>query len=119
MRAIVLAAFAAGLGAVALVLASDHQSDKTVWAIFGPAVGWSFVGTGLYAWRRRPESRIGLLMVLLGFAWLLSTLQSANWPLVYTAGLILSGLWGSVFLHRLSLDSPAGRGTRLRAEIPC
>ena len=21
----------------------------------GPAVGWSFVGTGLYAWRRRPE----------------------------------------------------------------
>ena len=46
------------------------------WAIAGPVVGWSFVGTGLYAWRRRPESRIGLLMVLLGFAWFISTLAT-------------------------------------------
>jgi len=67
-RAVVIAALAAGGGLVALVLASDHQEAKAVWAIFGPAVGWSFVGTGLYAWRRRPESRIGLLMTLLGFA---------------------------------------------------
>ena len=42
-----------------------------MWAVFGPAVGWSFIGTGLYAWRRRPESRTGVLMVLLGFAWFL------------------------------------------------
>ena len=72
-RAVVLAALAAGAGLVALVLASDHQEARTVWAIFGPVVGWSFVGTGLYAWRRRPESRIGVLMILLGFAWFLST----------------------------------------------
>ena len=59
-----------------------------MWAIFGPAVGWSFIGTGLYAWRRRPESRIGALMILLGFAWFLFTLQAANSPLVYTFALV-------------------------------
>ena len=52
-----------GAGVVALLLASDHQDAKTAWAILGPAVGWSFIGTGLYAWRRRPESRTGVLMV--------------------------------------------------------
>ena len=99
MRAVVLAALVCGAGVVALVLASDHQDAKAVWAIFGPVVGWSFVGTGLYAWRRRPESRTGALMVLLGFAWFLSTLDAANPPAVYTLALVLGGLWGGVFLH--------------------
>jgi hypothetical protein len=31
--------------------------------VFGPIVVWSFVGTGLYAWHRRPASRVGLLML--------------------------------------------------------
>ena len=87
---------------------SDHQDAKTVWAIFGPAVGWSFIGIGLYAWRRRPESRTGALMVLLGFAWFLSALNVADSPLVYTFALVLGGLWGGVFLH-LGLGFPSGR----------
>lgn len=82
--AIVLAAFAGSGIVVAVELASDHQTVRGVWAVFAPAVGWSFIATGLYAWRRRPESRIGALMVLLGFAWFISTLQAANSPLVYT-----------------------------------
>jgi signal transduction histidine kinase len=108
MRAIALAALLAGAGVVAIVLTGDHQDAKVAWAIFGPAVGWSFVGTGLYAWRTRPESRIGLLMVLLGFAWFLSTVEFANPPLVYTIGLVLAGLWGGVFLH-LGVSFPSGR----------
>ena len=79
-----------------------------MWAIFGPAVGWSFIGTGLYAWRRRPESRTGALMTLLGFAWFLFTLDSANAPLVYTFALVTGGLWGGVFLH-IGLSFPSGR----------
>ena len=108
MVAIALAALAGGLGVIALELASDHKDPKAVWAIFGPAVGWSFVGTGLYAWRRRPESRIGALMVCLGFAWMLSTLDAANSPLVYTVGLVVAGLWGSLFLH-IGVTFPTGR----------
>ncbi|MEA2384850.1 MAG: hypothetical protein QOH72_4821 [Solirubrobacteraceae bacterium] len=106
--AIVVAALAAGAGVVVLELLSDHQAAKAVWAIFGPAVGWSFVGTGLYAWRRRPENRTGALMVLLGFAWFLFTLDAADAPLVHTFALVAGGLWGGVFLH-LGLSFPSGR----------
>jgi signal transduction histidine kinase len=105
---VLLAALAAGAGVVAVVVASDHQEAKTAWAIFGPAVGWSFVGTGLYVWRRRTETRIGALMVLLGFAWFLYTLQAANSRLVYTLALVVGGVWGGVFLH-LGLSFPSGR----------
>jgi signal transduction histidine kinase len=107
-RAIALVALGAGAGVVVLELVSDHQDAKAVWAVFGPAVGWSFVGTGLYAWRRRPESRTGALMVLLGFAWFLFTLDAANSPLVYTFALVTGALWGGVFLH-LGLGFPTGR----------
>ncbi|MGZ4279798.1 MAG: histidine kinase, partial [Solirubrobacteraceae bacterium] len=108
--AIVLAALACGGIVIALELASEHQDAKAVWAIFGPAVGWSFVGTGLYAWRRRPESRIGALMILLGFAWFLFTLDAANSRAVYTFALVTGGLWGAIFLH-LGLSFPTGRLT--------
>jgi signal transduction histidine kinase len=108
IRAIAAAAVAAGAIVVWVVLTSDHQDAKAVWATFGPAVGWSFVGTGLYAWRRRPESRTGLLMVLLGFAWFLSLLTASDVPAVYTLALLVGGLWGGVFLH-LGMSFPTGR----------
>jgi signal transduction histidine kinase len=107
-RAVVLAALACGAGVVVLLLASDHQDAKAVWAIFGPAVGWSFVGTGLYARSRRPESRTGALMVALGFAWFLSALAFANAPLPYSFAQIVGGLWGGVFLQ-LVMSFPSGR----------
>jgi signal transduction histidine kinase len=108
MRAVAVAALAAGGVVIALVLGSDHVETKPVWAVFQPAVGWSFIGTGLYAWRRRPESRTGALMVAMGFAWLLSALDVSNSPLVYTVSLVTGGLFGAVFLH-LALSFPTGR----------
>jgi signal transduction histidine kinase len=95
----------------ALILTSDHVDNKAVWAVLQPAVGWTFVGTGLYAWRRRPESRTGLLMIAMGFAWFVSALDAANSALVYTFALVASGLFGAVFLH-LGLSFPTGRLTR-------
>src|SRR5688500_10277659 len=108
MRAVVLAALIAGAGVCALVLSSDHREAKAAFAIFGPAVGWGFIGTGLYAWRREPGNRTGMLMVLLGFAWFTSTLDSADSALLYTYGFTLGGLWGSLFLH-LGIAFPDGR----------
>jgi signal transduction histidine kinase len=105
---IVLAAIAAGGIVVAVQLASDHLDSRAVWAVFAPAVGWSFIATGLYAWHRRPDSRTGELMILLGFAWFLFTLSAANSPLVYTLALIVGPLWGGIFLH-LGLSFPSGR----------
>src|SRR5687768_16093402 len=115
--AIAAAALLCGVGGIALVLGSEHFPDPSVWALFGPAVGWGFVGTGLYAWRRRPESRFGRLMVLAGFAWLLGVLNASDDPLVFTVGIVLGGLWGPVFGHLL-LSFPSGRlPTRARRRL--
>jgi len=105
---IAAAALLAGLADAALVLSSDHFPDRTVWAVFGTAVGWSFVGTGLYAWRRRPESRFGVLMTLLGFAWFFAPFSAANNSLLFTLGFVLGSLWGAVLAHVL-LSFPSGR----------
>jgi len=96
--AVVAAALVAGAVVVALELSSDHRDARVVWAVFGPTVVWSFVGTGLYVLRRRPEHRIGVLMILLGFAWFLFTLDAANSRLVYTFALVTGGLWGAVYV---------------------
>ena len=108
IAAVTLAALAAGALVVFVALASDHREPRVVWAVFGPLVGWSFVAAGLYAWRIRPQYRTGELMILLGFAWFLFTLDGANDPTAYTFARILGGLWGSVFLH-LGLSFPTGR----------
>src|ERR1700712_31970 len=107
---IVLAALVCGVAVVPLILASDHQDAVVVWAIFGPLVAWSFVFTGLYARRLRPESGVGMLMILLGFAWLLSSLGLANAPLPYSIGQVVGGLWGALFLQ-LIMTFPSGRLT--------
>jgi signal transduction histidine kinase len=106
--AVTVAALAAGALVIVLELKSDHRDARVVWAVFGPAVGWSFVGTGLYVMLRRTERRIGALMIGLGFAWFLFTLDAANSPLVYTFALVAGGLWGALFLH-LGLGFPTGR----------
>src|SRR3954447_14213785 len=106
--ALIAAAVLAGAGIAWLELVSDHRSAKALWAVFTPAVGVSFVATGVYAWRRRPESRTGALMVLLGFAWFIYALDAANARLPFTASQVLGGLWGGAFLH-LGLTFPTGR----------
>ena len=115
--AIAAAALLCGVGDVLLVLSSEHFSDPEAWVVFGPVVGWSFVGAGLYAWRRRPESRFGLLMVLVGFAWFLGPLYASDSPLVFTLGIVASALWGPLFGHLL-LSFPTGRlPTRARRRV--
>jgi signal transduction histidine kinase len=109
-EAIAAAALAAGIGVALLAVASDHQEPEVVWAVFGPAVGWSFIGTGMYATRARPDSRTGTLMILLGFAWFLFMLRSADSPFVFTVAQVLQGVFGGVFLH-LGLSFPTGRLT--------
>ena len=108
MRAVILAALAAGGVVIAVILTSDHVDNKAASAVLQPAAGWCFIGTGLYAWRRRPESRIGALMVAMGFAWFLFALDTADAPLLYTIALATGGLFGALFLH-LGMSFPSGR----------
>jgi signal transduction histidine kinase len=107
-RGVAVAGFLAGLGVAALQLSSNHLDDRTIWAIFAPIVGWNFIATGLYVSRRRPERRVGELMVLLGFAWFLFRIGASDSSAVYSASLVVGGLFGGVFLH-LGLSFPSGR----------
>src|SRR5918997_4293287 len=86
---LLLGAAGLGLGAVyvALVLASDHTDDRGLTAALGLLVGWSFLGTGLFAWWRRPDNGTGMLMTAAGFAWYAAGVSSANDEIVHTFGL--------------------------------
>ena len=108
MSAVGFAALVCGAATFALVLSSSHPDADAGWARLSPVVGLSFIATGLYAWRRRPDSRIGALMVYMGFAWFLQALALVNSPALYTLSLVVGGLWGGVFLH-LVLSFPTGR----------
>lgn len=105
---IAVAAVVCGIGVALIAATGDDVDFRPVWVIAAPTVGWSFIGTGLYAWRARPENRIGALMVILGFAWFNSTLINANSSLIYTWSALTGGLWGGVFLH-LGIAFPSGR----------
>jgi hypothetical protein len=80
-RALVSVAFAGvivGAAASALVASSDHISKPGLSIVIGLVICWSFVGTGLYAWWRRPTNRFGALMVAVGFTFALGVLTASD-----------------------------------------
>ena len=93
---------------MAFVLDSAREDVERAAAVLGPLIGWLFIGTGLYAQRRRPESRTGVLMVVLGFTWFFASLAFSNSPLLFTLASFTAGLWGGVFLH-IVIAFPSGR----------
>jgi len=97
---------------IALVL---HQGGRYAWltALF-PVVGLVYVGAGLLAWRRRPSSRLGLLIVLAGGAVFMSSLADLDAPATGAAGAIAQTVVFAVIIQLL-LAFPTGR-LRERAE---
>jgi signal transduction histidine kinase len=112
--ALAVVALAAGGAFLAIVLGSDHVDDRAATAALGLLVGWSFIGTGLLAWWRRPDNRTGALMTATGFAWFASGMSSADEDVLYTAGLALDALF-PVLAGHLVLAFPTGR-LETRAE---
>jgi signal transduction histidine kinase len=103
-----VAGFGTGVGIALLAVNSNHLDARGAAAAVGLLLGWSFIGTGLYAWDRRPENGTGALMVAVGFSWFLGTLVTANSELVFTFGLLVNNLFYAVLLHLL-LAFPSGR----------
>ncbi|HEX2409595.1 MAG TPA: sensor histidine kinase [Solirubrobacteraceae bacterium] len=114
--ALTATALVVGLADALLLATSDHFEDGTVWAVFGPFISWGFVGTGLYAWWRRPDSRFGALLVALGYAWLLAPLPASSNPVMFTAGIVVGSLWGPLLAHAL-LSFPTGRLRNRRERV--
>ena len=109
---VLLAIAFVGLGAagcsVLLALTSDHLREPGVHAALQVWGMLGFILAGVVAWWRRPESRFGLLMVLAGAVWFLSSLSLANLAVPYTVGVAFDLLPAVVFLH-VYLAFPNGR----------
>jgi signal transduction histidine kinase len=108
LGALGIAGLLAGAGVGALLLTSEQTDGGVAFVVLALVIAWAFIGTGLRAWRRRPESRIGALMVGVGFAWLANGLLLVDVPGVFIVGALLSNVW-IVLLFLLLLTFPSGR----------
>jgi signal transduction histidine kinase len=105
-----LAGVVIGLLALSLIVTSDHATYRGLFAAYTLVVGWSFIGTGLFAWWRRPENRTGALMTATGFAWFFQAMTGSNSPGIFTAGYALNTLAYGLLIHML-VAFPDGRLT--------
>ena len=101
-------AVAASVTIVVLAFSNDELTEPWVRAGLALWVVVPYVGAGLLAWRRRPDSRLGPLMVAAGFATFLSTLSWSTEAAVSTVGLIFDFLPPVLFVH-VFLAFPSGR----------
>jgi signal transduction histidine kinase len=110
--ALAAAGFVAGVVPLVLALRIPAANHRVLLAAFGPLIGWTFIGTGLYAWARRPVNRIGPLMVAVGFSFCVGSLIVARQPWLYAIGLLFLPLPYAILTHIL-LAFPTGEiGTR-------
>jgi signal transduction histidine kinase len=93
----------AGLASVNKELYQPALRVLLVWWVTLP-----YIFAGIVAWRRRPDSFFGPLMILAGFITQLSILQWTSQPLFNTVGQLCDLLVAAVWLH-VFLAYPTGR----------
>ena len=86
------------------------------WILVDVVPGIAFVLGGFVAWERRPESRIGPVMLLVGFAWFPGTLNASTVPIVDRLGYSFQGYYDGL-LAWLVLAYPTGRLAGRAAHI--
>jgi signal transduction histidine kinase len=107
--------FVAGAVPLALALANEGGHQRELIAITGPLIGWAFIGTGIFAWSRQPENRLGALMTAIGFSACLAGLRVATEPWVFIFGLLfITSQWA--LLYHMLLAFPSG-SLRTRIEL--
>ena len=106
--AAVAVAAAASVGAAYVLATSDHTADPGVTAALTVITANAFVLAGLVAWWRRPDNRIGPLMVLTGFLWFLSALPGSSVGVLFTIG-YASASWAKAVFTQTVLAYPEGR----------
>ncbi len=72
------------------------------------AVGWAFIACGLIGWSRRPQSRVGSLLTLTGFAWFLGTLALSDHEAVAALGAASLTIHRGPLFHAI-IGYPTGR----------
>jgi signal transduction histidine kinase len=101
---------AASAGAVVLAFGDIELYQRQLRLVLLAWTTVPFIGAGMIAWRRRPDSRFGPLLITAGLVTPISTLQWSAQPALNTLGqlcdLLLPALWLHVFLAY-----PTGRVT--------
>jgi signal transduction histidine kinase len=108
MIGLAVAALLLGVGALVAVINGPHNIHRGAYAALALGIGWGFISTGLYSWKRRPASNIGPLMIAVGFAGLLKALAFSGDSVIFTIG-SLSEVLIYAFLIHLLLSFPSGR----------
>ena len=107
--ALTVAAIAAEFGALVPVIWSSGEPVEGS-QVVGRLIGGSFAACGIVAWRRRPDSRSGLLMTATGFGFLASPLLAqVEAGSAQTAAIVLSDLWSIPFAALLLTFLTGGR----------
>jgi signal transduction histidine kinase len=104
-----IAGFVVLVAETELIATADFDvDDRGLWIALNGVIGGSFIGVGLFAWYRRPDTRIGTLMVATGFAWFVGNLSFTDPPLLFSVGQLLNNLFAAAAIHLL-LAFPSGR----------
>jgi|SoiMethySBSTD1v2_1073268.scaffolds.fasta_scaffold00328_53 signal transduction histidine kinase len=103
IAAVVCCAVTVGLASVNDELYQPALRVLLVWWVTLP-----YIFAGMVAWRRRPDSFFGPLMILAGFVTQLSILQWTSQPVLNTLGQLSDLLVAAVWLH-VFLAYPSGR----------
>ena len=102
-------AIAAEFGALVPVIFPGEERVETVQVIYR-LIGGSFAACGLIAWRRRPDSRSGLLMAVAGAGFFVSAIISQfDPPVAQTTAILLQELWAPFFVALLLTLLTGGR----------
>ena len=100
-----------GVGVLAMTVADGGLDAVDTTTVLAVLVGLAFAGSGLYAWGRRPENRLGPLMTVVGCTYLVwQILVQSQSSFLFTAGIWLSDAWVVLFVLFL-LSFPDGRLT--------
>ena len=96
------------LVALEVVLLVDGSVEPTWLILAFPLMGCTYGAAGIEAWRRRPSNRVGPILVLGAWAWLLAGLHNVDNEFLVVVGQFSSTLGVAVVVH-LVLAFPSGR----------
>ncbi len=102
-------ALGAEFAALVPVIWPGEERVETVQVIYR-LIGGSFAACGLIAWRRRPDSRSGLLMAAAGAGFFTSAIVGQfHAPIAQTSSILVQELWAPFFVALLLTLLTAGR----------
>ena len=99
---------------VAWLVAANHLNQISDRSVHGPhwylglALGALLIACGAVVWRRRPDTPIGIRMVIAGFLVFAEVLLRSNDSWLFTVGDLVAGASAALFAH-IVLTYPSGR----------